>query len=183
MGWNYLSILKHCTVEVWKWIGDFIPHFTRCMITYPYWHWNGIVKGVQGLEISIDTIFIRRGWCLYTIDIWDSHTFHISRLQNETDYIQKLFCHHYCQWYFLWIHKGPLIADIVSDGIDFTCQGQNVVAILWWRYEMEILDLCGGNPSVMLTLNVFLLAAWTCDWRNNRVVSNLGLYGTHVTWL
>ena len=24
-------------VEVWEWTSSFIPHFTGCMITYPYW--------------------------------------------------------------------------------------------------------------------------------------------------
>ena len=27
---------KSCTVEVWEWIGNFIPHFIKNVITYPY---------------------------------------------------------------------------------------------------------------------------------------------------
>ena len=26
-----------CTIEVWEWIGNFIPHFTEHVITYPCW--------------------------------------------------------------------------------------------------------------------------------------------------
>ena len=26
-----------CTVEVWEWIGNFIPHFIMGVITYPFW--------------------------------------------------------------------------------------------------------------------------------------------------
>ena len=26
-----------CTAEVWEWISDFIPHFTRRVINYPRW--------------------------------------------------------------------------------------------------------------------------------------------------
>ena len=38
MGWNYLSIAKHqrAAIEVWEWISNFIPHFTKYMIKYPF---------------------------------------------------------------------------------------------------------------------------------------------------
>ena len=40
VGWNYSSIskLQRCKpVEVWKWICNLIPHFTRHVIIYPCW--------------------------------------------------------------------------------------------------------------------------------------------------
>ena len=38
------------TVEVWKWISNFITHFTGHAITYPCWDtsWYMLVKGAQG---------------------------------------------------------------------------------------------------------------------------------------
>ena len=38
VGWNNLSIpkLKQLQFEVYEWIGNFIPHFTEHVITYPY---------------------------------------------------------------------------------------------------------------------------------------------------
>ena len=51
VGWNYLSTpkLQSCTVEVWEWIRNFIPHFVMVVITYPCWDSNGHVskKGSQ----------------------------------------------------------------------------------------------------------------------------------------
>ena len=29
-----------CTVEVWKWITNFISHFVKDVITYPCWDWS-----------------------------------------------------------------------------------------------------------------------------------------------
>ena len=39
MEWTYSSIpkLQRSTVEVWECISDFIPHFIRHVVTYPYW--------------------------------------------------------------------------------------------------------------------------------------------------
>ena len=33
MGYN-------CSVEVWEWINNFIPHFTGRVITYPCWDYS-----------------------------------------------------------------------------------------------------------------------------------------------
>ena len=49
---SYLSIPKinGCTVEVWDWISNFIPHFIMGVITYPYCDQSLIilVKGATG---------------------------------------------------------------------------------------------------------------------------------------
>ena len=50
---NYLSYLQTSTaaaVEVWEWISNFIPRFTKHMITYPWWdkRWSMLVSGAPG---------------------------------------------------------------------------------------------------------------------------------------
>ena len=39
--WDEITFLfpnfNGCTIEVWEWIHNFIPHFTGHVITYPYW--------------------------------------------------------------------------------------------------------------------------------------------------
>ena len=42
--------LNGCTVEVWEWIGIFIPHFIMDVITYPYWDLklSYVCKGAPG---------------------------------------------------------------------------------------------------------------------------------------
>ena len=39
-----------CTVEVWEWISNFIPHYTRCVIAYPCWDETQamLIKGAPG---------------------------------------------------------------------------------------------------------------------------------------
>ena len=39
VGLHYLSIpkLQRCTVEVWDWLCNFIPHFMMVVIAYPCW--------------------------------------------------------------------------------------------------------------------------------------------------
>ena len=39
VGWNYLSLpnFNGTTVEVWKWISNFIPHFIGYVLAYPCW--------------------------------------------------------------------------------------------------------------------------------------------------
>ena len=52
--WNEITYpfpnFNSCTVEVWKWISNFIPHYTMDIITYPCWDLSQsmLVKGATG---------------------------------------------------------------------------------------------------------------------------------------
>ena len=35
-----------CTLEVWEWVSNFIPHIIMDVITYPCWDYTMLVKGV-----------------------------------------------------------------------------------------------------------------------------------------
>ena len=47
-------------MEVWEWISNFIPHYTRCVITYPCWDKSQsmLVKGSPGRVYGFQTVII-----------------------------------------------------------------------------------------------------------------------------
>ena len=50
-----------CTVEVWGWISDSIPHFMINVITYPCWDysWIMLVKGAPGRQFFVGGSWIQ----------------------------------------------------------------------------------------------------------------------------
>ena len=56
-----------CTVEVWKWISNFISHFIIDVITYPCWDWSEcvLVKWVMDLTKSQKLIQLSKLLMLY----------------------------------------------------------------------------------------------------------------------
>ena len=41
------SNFNSTAIEVWEWINNFIPHFTMCMITYPWWDTHSQSKSMD----------------------------------------------------------------------------------------------------------------------------------------
>ena len=57
----FLTLLLHgCTVEVWEWISNFIPHLKVDVITYPCWDYtySMLVKGVPGSSLAASVLYI-----------------------------------------------------------------------------------------------------------------------------
>ena len=53
-----------CTVEVWKWISNSIPHFTGLVITYRCLDWNE-TKLVQGVPDITNSMFVASARLLF----------------------------------------------------------------------------------------------------------------------
>ena len=58
-GMKLLIVSHGAGVEVWEWIGNFIPHFTGHVFTFPWLGWNQsmIVKGTAGMWLETIQLF------------------------------------------------------------------------------------------------------------------------------
>ena len=71
-----------CTVEVWQWLSDFIPHILMGVITYLFWDksWCMLVKGATGLfylktHLNLDESYnLYRNAYMYIELFMDVHT-------------------------------------------------------------------------------------------------------------
>ena len=91
-----------CTVEVWEWISNFIPHFTRHVITYPYWEWSQsmLVKGAPCIK-------------LYTLYLWlfciTNATYMLVLSNLDTRSGQCKAPEQQQQWYWTTLFHGDVI--------------------------------------------------------------------------
>ena len=87
-----------CTIEVWEWISNFIPHYTRCVITCPCWDLSQsmLVKWAPGGVYVFQTVII-----MYLVipNYWIKSIWILNKLQSSAVLTRSnitWYCIHHC---------------------------------------------------------------------------------------
>ena len=153
MGWNYLSIPKLRTVEVWEWINNFTAHFVMDVITYSCWdnpcrrncYWWDIIATSNSMTLPWYKIARRTFnreeiivFCCCLVMVYVTHMFQGSILLTILSCISKLL--HILFGFHS--HSKKVIAIEMSHTTKQLCCGDTRKRLfVIWSAVMELLSL------------------------------------------
>ena len=141
--------LKRCTVEVWEWICNFIPHFIMDVISCPCWWWQW---KLTSLQTHNNTLADNERYCIqysneniYIYISFEQSTTHILYSSWNTESLQLTFWRTFRIGYMSlqWRHNGR---DGVSNHQPHDC----LLNRLFRRRskktsKLRVTGLCAGN--------------------------------------